>query len=257
MQTMMHLTCTNMRVEKLAASLAEARASGVRNLLALRGDPPQGQATFTAVEGGFGCALDLIRYIRAEHGDWFGICVSGYPEAHPDVIVEDPVAMAAAYAADVAYLKAKVDAGADFIITQLFYDVDRFIAWVRDVRAAGVTVPILPGVMPITSYGGFKRMTAFCKTAVPVHISRTLEAIKDNDAAVRAYGASLATLMCQRLLDAGVPGIHLYTLNQEATPVAVLENLSMILHRDHTHADAPKQNGVAKPAPPAPALQAA
>lgn len=201
---------------------------GIRNILALRGDPPQGQDTFVVAEDGFACALDLIRYIRAQYGDYFGICVSGYPEAHPDGIVDDPEQMAANYRQDLEYLKAKVDAGADFIITQLFYDVDRFLQFRRECREIGITVPILPGLMPILTYGGFKRMTAFCKTLVPSHIAATVEALKDNDEALKAYGVSLGTLMAQRLLDAGVPGIHVYTLNLERSAVAILQSAGLV-----------------------------
>lgn len=181
-----------------------------------------------AAEGGFSCALDLVRYIRAQYGDYFGICVSGYPEAHPDTIVADPAQMEANYRADLAYLKAKVDAGADFIITQLFYDVDAFLAFRQDCLDLGITVPILPGLMPVLTYGGFKRMTAFCKTRVPAHVAATVEALKDNDEALKAYGVSLGTLMAQRLLDAGAPGIHVYTLNLERSAVAILQNAGLV-----------------------------
>ena len=182
------------------------RAAGIRNILALRGDPPKGQEHFEAVEGGFSCALDLVRHIRARHGDYFGIGVAGYPEAHPDAIVDDPERMAANYAADVAYLKRKVDAGADFVVTQLFYDVERYFSFVKDCRAAGITVPILPGVMPVMAYGGFKRMTGFCKTAVPDWIAERMEALKDDEEGVKRFGIELGTDMCRRLLEGGAPG---------------------------------------------------
>lgn len=228
MQTMMHLTCTNMPVEKLEQALEKCKEAGIRNILALRGDPPHGQDKFTQVEGGFACALDLVRYIREQHGDYFSICVSGYPEAHPDSIVDDPEQMKQNYWAAIDYLKLKVEAGADFIITQLFYGVDLFVQFVKDCRSVGITCPILPGVMPIVTYGGFKRMTAFCKTYVPKHITNTLEAIKDNDDAVKAYGISLGTMMGKQLLAAGVPGLHMYTLNLERSAVAILENVGLL-----------------------------
>lgn len=228
METMMHLTCTNMPVEKLEVALQQCKDCGIRNILALRGDPPDGQESFTQVEGGFACALDLVKYIREKHGDYFGICVSGYPEAHPDQIVDDADEMRKRYWQDIDYLKQKVEAGADFIITQLFYSVDRFLQFVKDCRSVDIQAPILPGIMPIMSYGGFKRMTSFCKTAVPDHIMNTLETIKDNDAAVKAYGISLGTQMCERLLAAGVPGIHMYTLNLDKSPVSILKNVGLI-----------------------------
>lgn len=227
-ETMMHLTCTNMPVEKLEEALIKAKEYGIRNILALRGDPPKGQEHFEKVEGGFACALDLVKYIRAEHGDHFGIGVSGYPEAHPDVIVEDSEKMEANYWADIDYLKQKIDAGADFVVTQLFYDVDRYVKFVKDCRSRGIHCPLLPGVMPVMTYGGFKRMTSFCKTAVPQHMSDVLEAIKGSDDAVKAYGISMGTMMCQRLLDCGAPGVHMYTLNLERSAVAILENVGLI-----------------------------
>lgn len=114
---MMHLTCTNMDTGKLHSALTSAKSIGLQNILALRGDPPHGQDTFTAVEGGFACALDLVKYLRKEFGDYFGIGVAGYPEAHPDVIVDDPEQMKINYQKDLDYLKEKIDAGADFIVT--------------------------------------------------------------------------------------------------------------------------------------------
>jgi methylenetetrahydrofolate reductase (NADPH) len=131
---MMHLTCTNMPVDQLEAALQRCKEAGITNILALRGDPPQGEDHFTQVEGGFACALDLVKYIREKHGDYFGICVSGYPEAHPEVIVDDPETMKKNYWADIEYLKKKVEAGADFVITQLFYDVDIYLKFVKDCR---------------------------------------------------------------------------------------------------------------------------
>lgn len=227
-ETMMHLTCTNMPVEKLESALKEVKKVGVQNILALRGDPPKGQDKFEVVEGGFSCALDLVKYIRREFGDYFGICVAGYPEAHPDGIVDDPEQMEKNYWADIAYLKQKIDAGGDLIITQLFYDVSLFTKFVADCRSVGITVPILPGIMPIMTYGGFKRMTGFCKTKVPQELSDALEAIKDNDEAVKNFGIDLGVRMCRQLLDAGTPGLHMYTLNLEKSALAILERLGLI-----------------------------
>ncbi|CAI7919426.1 unnamed protein product [Closterium sp. NIES-53] len=117
----------------------------------------------------------------------------------------------------------QMDAGADLIVTQLFYDVDIFLKFVADCRAMGVSEPIIPGIMPITTYGGFKRMTAFCKTKVPQSILDALEPIKDNEEAVRAYGIQQGTEMCQRILDAGIHTLHMYTLNQDKTTIAILK----------------------------------
>ncbi|KAL1535212.1 Methylenetetrahydrofolate reductase 1 [Salvia divinorum] len=120
-ESMMHLICTNMPVHKIDHALTTIKSNGIQNVLALRGDPPHGQDKFVQAEGGFACALDLVKHIRANYGDYFGITVAGYPEGHPDII-EDGLAPEAAYQSDLAYLKRKVDAGADVIVTQLFYD---------------------------------------------------------------------------------------------------------------------------------------
>lgn len=227
-ETMMHLTCTNMPKEKLEEALDSLKAAGVQNILALRGDPPHGQETFVTTEGGFSCALDLIRFIREKFGDYFGIGCAGYPEAHPDVISEDPEEMSKNYHADLLYLKKKVDAGADFIITQLFYEVELFFKFVQDCRNIGIECPILPGIMPIQSYGGFQRMTSFCKTKVPQFILDALEPIKDNDEAVKAYGVYLGVEMCRRILDAKVsPGVHLYSLNMDKSVMAIVKQLNL------------------------------
>ncbi|GMH43579.1 hypothetical protein BSKO_11501 [Bryopsis sp. KO-2023] len=227
-ETMMHLTCTNMPVEKLDNALNEVKKAGIQNILALRGDPPKGQEKFETVEGGFGCALDLVKYIKKQFGDYFGVTIAGYPEAHPDVIVEDPSQMEANYQSDLEYLKKKVDAGGELIVTQLFYDTSRYFKFVDDCRALGITVPIIPGVMPVLTYGGFKRMTSFCKTDVPAKITETLESIKDNDEAIKKFGVQMGIDMCRELLDRGVPGVHMYTLNLESSAVAILEGVGLI-----------------------------
>ncbi|PIA59757.1 hypothetical protein AQUCO_00400570v1 [Aquilegia coerulea] len=163
-ETMMHLTCTNMPVEKIDHALDTIKANGIQNVLALRGDPPHGQDKFVQIEGGFACALDLVKHMRGKYGDYFGITVAGYPEAHPEVIDSSGVATLEAYQSDLAYLKKKVDAGADLIVTQLFYDTDIFLKFVNDCRQIGITCPIVPGIMPIGNYKGFMRMIGFCKT---------------------------------------------------------------------------------------------
>ncbi|KAH6768274.1 methylenetetrahydrofolate reductase 2 [Perilla frutescens var. frutescens] len=226
-ETMMHLTCTNMPVEKIDHALTTIKGNGIQNVLALRGDPPHGQDKFVQVEGGFACALDLVKHMRAQYGDYFGITVAGYPEGHPDVI-ENGVASEEAYQSDLAYLKRKVDAGADLIVTQLFYDTDIFLKFVNDCRQIGITCPIVPGIMPINNYKGFIRMTGFCKTKIPTEIMEALEPIKDNDEAVRAYGIHLGTEMCKKIMASGIRTLHLYTLNMEKSALAILANLGLI-----------------------------
>jgi len=227
-ETMMHLTCTNMPRESLRAALDRVKAEGIQNILALRGDPPKGAATFEAVEGGFACALDLVKYIKAEYGDHFGLTVAGYPEAHPDVIKSDPGQQAAAYASDLAYLKQKVDAGGEVVVTQLFYDVELFLKFVADCRSIGIRCPIVPGLMPIQTYAGFQRMTGFCKTYVPPEVAATLEGIKEDEEACRAYGIHLGVSMCRRMLAEGTPGVHLYSLNSDKAVTSILRGLGLI-----------------------------
>lgn len=227
-ETMMHLTCTNMPVEKIDHALGTIKSNGIQNVLALRGDPPHGQDKFVQVAGGFACALDLVEHIRAKYGDYFGITVAGYPEAHPDMIQGEGGATLEGYHSDLVYLKRKVDAGADLIVTQLFYDTDIFLKFVNDCRQLGITCPIVPGIMPINNYKGFLRMTGFCKTKIPSEISAALEPIKDNEEAVKAYGVHLGTEMCKKILANGIKTLHLYTLNMEKSALAILKNLGLI-----------------------------
>lgn len=227
-ETMMHLTCTNMPVEKIDHALATIKANGIQNVLALRGDPPHGQDKFVQVEGGFACALDLVKHIRSKYGDYFGITVAGYPEAHPDMIKNDMGATEEDYQKDLAYLKLKVDAGADLIITQLFYDTDNYLKFVNDCRQIGIKCPIVPGIMPINNYNGFLRMAGFCKTKIPSEITAALEPIKDNEEAVRAYGIHLGTEMCKKILAHGIKTLHLYTLNMDKSALGILANLGLI-----------------------------
>lgn len=218
LDVMMHLTCTNMRREELYNILKRADAAGLRNILALRGDPPLGKHEWEQVEGGFRYASDLTRFIREEFGDRFGICVGAYPEGHLE---------ASSRADDIQYLKQKVDAGADFIITQLFYDMDEYFGFLDRVRDAGITCPIIPGILPIHNYQRFLRFTDVCQIKVPDSVREALEPIKNDDAAVLAYGIELCAEMCKKLLDNGSPGLHFYTLNLESSAKGVLEKLGL------------------------------
>jgi len=218
-ETMMHLTCTNMPIQQLHAAIERAKESGIQNILALRGDPPRGATSWKQMEGGFANAIDLVRYIREHWGDHFGITVAGYPEGHADATNKEE---------DLIHLKEKVDAGADFIITQLFYDVDIYLEFINSCRAIGINKPIIPGIMPIHTYAGFTRMTQLSKTIVPKFILDALEPIKDNDEAVKEFGIDLAVSMCKKLLAAGIKGLHFYTLNLERSVTRILESLNFI-----------------------------
>ncbi|RSH84647.1 uncharacterized protein EHS24_006171 [Apiotrichum porosum] len=216
----LHMTCTNMPKAKVDAALKRARAIGISNILALRGDAPRGEeyalhASDHADE--FQHADDLVRHVRKEHGDYFCIGVAGYPTPHPDSENAD---------SDIKWLKAKCDAGADFIVTQLFYDVPSFVEWVARCRAAGISQPIIPGVMPIQNYVSFRRLVNLTKCPVPEGIMRDLEPIKGDDAAVKLYGAKVATELVQGLIASKVVrGVHFCTLNLEKSVRTILENL--------------------------------
>ncbi|KAL5704714.1 hypothetical protein ACHQM5_023103 [Ranunculus cassubicifolius] len=228
METMMHLTCTNMSVTMIDDALNTIKSNGIHNVFALRGDPPKGQDEFVPVQDGFASGLDLVKHIRAKYGDYFGICVAGYPEAHHEVIRSDGVPTLEAYQNDLAYLKRKVDAGADFIITQLFHDTNIFLKFVNDCRQIGISCPIVPGILPISDYGQFWRINKYCKTRVPSNIRETLELIKHDEQAVRKYGIDLGTEMCKVILAHGINTLHLYTLNKDASALAILQNLGVI-----------------------------
>ncbi|GJQ09562.1 hypothetical protein GpartN1_g1353.t1 [Galdieria partita] len=220
----MHLTCTNMPAGKVDDALNAAKERGIRNIVALRGDPPKGEE-WHSIEGGFEHAVDLVRHIRKSFGEHFSICVAGYPEGHPAGLLEGNLT----YEQELHYLKEKVEAGGNFIITQMFYDTDRFLQFVKDCRSIGIDVPIIPGILPIQNYNGFERMTKFCKTHVPDEVLKALQPIKDDDAAVKEFGIRLGIDMCRRILHSGlVPGIHFYTLNLEKAVMSIIEGLDMI-----------------------------
>lgn len=246
----MHLTCTNMDIEKAFAALKECKDAGIRNICALRGDPPHGQSVWKAA--GFECGRDLVSYIVKQYGDWFGIQVAGYPEGHPDVIKpvgerelspseearsciievdgvkQKHVCSDEDYKKEIAYLKSKIDAGGHVIISQLFYDVKVFLQFVKDCRAAGITVPILPGIMPILKHGGFKRMTTLCKTRVPTDIENKVDGLKDDVAGLKQYGTDLCATMCQELLNNGIGGLHFYCLNLRKATEETLKGLKLL-----------------------------
>mmetsp|Transcript_36119 Transcript_36119/g.43579 ORF Transcript_36119/g.43579 Transcript_36119/m.43579 type:complete len:384 (-) Transcript_36119:377-1528(-) len=251
MDVNMHMTCTNQPADKVDIALAGCAKAGVRNICALRGDPPLGQEKWEATEGGFSCALDLVKHIRKYHGDHFGISVSGYPEGHPDVIKpvselgralsasekqrvmvdangKENVCSDEDMKVELQYLKEKVDAGAEVIITQLFYDPEIFLTFVKNCRAMGINCPILPGIMIIQAYQGFKRMTGFCKTSVPKHILDKMEELKEDAEGIKQYGIDLGAEICQKLLDSKeVSCVHFYTLNLEKSVLGIMEKLGL------------------------------
>jgi methylenetetrahydrofolate reductase (NADPH) len=212
-----HLTCVCATREQLRELLGQIRALGVKNVLALRGDPPGG-GEFQVTPGGFEFSSQLVRFIR-EQGD-FCIGVAGFPEGH--------IACRAGKYADWSHLKEKIDAGADFVLTQLFFDNADFYE-LRDhlTGKLGVRVPIVPGIVAILSGTQIKRFTAMCGARIPAPLTTRLEALGDNDAATAEFGIEYATRQCEDLLRAGVPGIHFYTLNKAHSTVRILKNLGL------------------------------
>jgi methylenetetrahydrofolate reductase (NADPH) len=213
-ETMAHLTCVGASREDIDGVLAEIRERGIKNVLALRGDPPKGSTAFVTHPGGVAHANELVAHIK-RFGD-FSVGVAGYPEKH----VEAP-----SLEADLDHLKRKVDAGADFIITQLFFGNDDFLRFRDKAAARGIALPILPGLMPVTNVGQLKRFTTLCGAKIPGDLLQRLEAVQDDAEAVIRLGVAHAVAQGRRLLEAGVPGIHFYTLNRSRSTADVLKAL--------------------------------
>jgi methylenetetrahydrofolate reductase (NADPH) len=181
-----------------------------------------GKEEWEAVEGGFVHGIDLVRHIRNEYGDYFDIAVAGFPQhiSLPPAEFED----------ELRWLKEKVDVGVDFIFTQMFYDVELFIDWVKAVRAAGITIPIVPGIAPIQTWNGFQRATNLAKITVPQYVYDVLEPVKNDDEKVREIGTRLVADMCRRILkeDIGIRGLHFYTMNLEKGTKMLLQELNLV-----------------------------
>ena len=214
LESMAHLTCVGASKANIDAVLDDIDTRGIENALALRGDPPQGDASFTPHPDGLAHADELVARIRSRWG--FSIGVAGYPEGH----IESP-----SLEADLDHLKRKIDAGADFIVTQLFFDNDAFFRFVERVRAAGIEAPVLPGIMPITNVGQIKRFTELCGASIPQRLLDRIEPIAGDREAVIAAGIDYSTQQCRELLEQGAKGVHFYTLNLSRSTKTILENL--------------------------------
>ncbi len=212
-----HLTCVGRTTEQLREYLRAASDQGIENIVALRGDPPRGDSTFQPVPGGLRHANELVGLIRAEFPD-FGIAVAGYPEKHPEAPSPE---------ADLTNLKRKVDAGADVVVTQLFYDNADFFRFRDRCVALGIRVPIVPGLMPVTDLAKIQRFTSFCGAKLPAEFVSRLESVGDDNDAQLAIGVEYATRQTQALVDAGVPGIHFYVLNRSEAVAHVLADVSI------------------------------
>ena len=211
-----HLTCVSATKEEIRNLLQQIKSLGVRNVLALRGDPPGGGA-FQATAGGFEYSNQLVEFIR--EFDHFSIGVAGFPEGH--------IACKAGKHVDWGYLKNKIDAGGDFVLTQLFFDNADFYEFRDHLQKLGVKKPLVPGIVPILNANQIKRFTAMCGARIPAALAAKLDAIGDNEAAATEFGIEYATEQCRDLLKNGVPGIHFYTLNKSHSTVRVLKNLGL------------------------------
>jgi methylenetetrahydrofolate reductase (NADH) len=214
LEAMAHFTCVNATVEELRAMLDTMRDAGIENVLALRGDPPEGQDEWTATDGGLRYSRELIELIRDDYD--FSIGAACFPEVHIHATDAE---------SDLRYCKEKVDAGARFLITQLFFENATYWEFVARAREAGIDVPIIPGIMPITNYSQIRRITSLCGTNIPDHLLRELGLRADQPDAVADFGVAYATLQCADLLAKGAPGIHFYTLNRSTATRAILSAL--------------------------------
>ncbi len=216
-ETVAHVTCAGAGRDEIAAVLDEVAAAGIQNVLALRGDPPRGERVFVPHPEGFRYASELLAFVRSQPARWkFCIGAAAYPEGH--VETRD-------LAQDLANTKHKVDAGADFLVTQLFFDNAHYFRFVERARAAGIRVPILAGLMPMTNVEQIERFTALCGACIPPLLRAAMEVRRDDPDAALQLGVAYTSLQCADLLRRGAPGIHFYTLNRSPSSRAIVAAL--------------------------------
>ncbi len=208
-----HLTCVGSTADDLRSYLEEASRKEIDFLVALRGDPPQGDSEFQAVEGGFSYANELVDFIRAEFPQ-FGVAVAGYPEVHQEAISAET---------DLENLKRKVDAGADIVITQLFYDNTDYFEFCERCQTAGIEVPIVPGILPVTNLAQIQRITSLCGSKLPDQFVQRLSQKEDDADWQFEVGVEFAAAQVKELIDQGAPGVHFYVLNKSQATLRVLE----------------------------------
>jgi methylenetetrahydrofolate reductase (NADPH) len=209
-----HLSCVASTRESIREILETYRANGIRHIVALRGDLPSGMAE----PGEFRYANELVSFIRQETGDWFQIEVAAYPETHPQ---------ARNYRDDLQNFKRKTDAGANAAITQYFFNPDAYFNFVDDCAALGVSLPIVPGIMPISNFSQLSRFSATCGADIPRWLARKMESYLDDTASIKAFGLDFVTGMCDKLLRGGAPGLHFYTLNQAGLTATIWQRLGL------------------------------
>jgi len=214
-EAMAHLSLVGEPVERLREILDEIEAAGIENVLALRGDPPRGESEWKPHPGGLHYSTELATLIAESYS---GICIGGacFPEVHPE---------APDLAHDLRFAKEKVDSGVSFLITQLFYDNELYFGFVEQARAAGISVPIIPGIMPVTNFKQIKTITGMCEATIPPELERELAERAEDPEALTELGVAYATLQCSDLLARGAPGIHFYTLNKSPATRAILAAL--------------------------------
>ena len=209
-----HVSCIASTREHLGEVIETYKSHGIRRIVALRGDMPSG----LAMAGELRYASDLVRFIRERTGDWFHIEVAAYPEYHPQARRPQH---------DLAAFKAKIDAGADSAITQYFYNADSYFHFVDEAEAMGINVPIVPGIMPINNFSQLARFSDACGAEIPRWMRLKLEGFGDDTASIKAFGLDVVTDLCDRLLTAGVPGLHFYTLNQAGATSTIWQRLGL------------------------------
>ncbi|MEO8602734.1 MAG: methylenetetrahydrofolate reductase [NAD(P)H] [bacterium] len=214
-EAMAHLTCVGHDRDEIAAILDRLAEAGMENVLPLRGDPPRGESGFVKPQNGFGYACELVAFIK-ERGYDFCLAGAGYPEGHPECRDLER---------DIANLHSKVDAGVEVIITQLFYDNADYFAFVERARQAGISAPILPGIMPITNVAQIERIASLSQARIPEELRARMHAADGDDEAVLQVGVAHALAQCRDLLARGAPGVHFYTLNQSPATAAILAEL--------------------------------
>jgi methylenetetrahydrofolate reductase (NADPH) len=212
-----HFTCVAATRDQMEEWLDQATQSGIGNIMALRGDPPDGRKTFEPVPGGFRYATELVGFLRKRHPE-IGIGVAGYPEKHQEA--PDPQT-------DLEHLKQKVDAGADAVFTQLFYENGSFFDFQDRYRQLGIQVPLIPGIMPITEFARIKRITSLCGATIPIDLASRLEAAQNDLQAQFEIGVDHAVNQCRELVESGVPGIHFYVLNRSKACEIILDALGL------------------------------
>ena len=215
-EVMAHLTCVGQTTEELDGVLQRLDDAAIENVIALRGDPPRGETEFVPVEGGFSHASDLVEHIGGNYE--FGIAAACYPEGHAEAVDLE---------ADLGYTKLKVENGAEFLITQLFYDNNDYFEFVERARAAGIDVPIVPGVLPVLSAPQIRRFTALCGSKIPPELDAELVKYAEDDDGAREMGVEYATRQVEELWDAGVPGVHFYVLNRSYSVSKILDHLAL------------------------------